>query len=69
MAGIKAELVGGPATLSDVDRRREVVDLAEQVKVSTGAGYEHFSHNGQFNTAGGEKIAVFAWTGRTKIAE
>ncbi|GAB3476878.1 DUF5988 family protein [Amycolatopsis cihanbeyliensis] len=69
MPGIKAELVGGPATLSEVDRRREVVDLGEQVKINTGAGYEHFSHNGQFDTVSGEKVAVFAWTGRTRVAE
>jgi len=41
----------------------------EKVKILSGAGYEHFVHNGEFITVDGENLPVFQWSERTKIAE
>ncbi|MFD7660613.1 DUF5988 family protein [Actinosynnema sp. NPDC059797] len=65
----RATLVGGPTELPEVERVCEVSNLDDKVKISYGAGYEHFSHTGEFRSQGGETLAVFAWSGRTRIAE
>lgn len=69
MKSQKATLIGGPAGLPETERVREVANLDDKVKISYGAGYEHFSHTGEFRRQDGETVAVFAWSGRTRIAE
>jgi hypothetical protein len=70
MARIKIDLVGGPAAqLSSSGNLREVEDVSQNLKISVGGGYEHFSHEGEFRARGTEQVAIFNWTGRTKIAE
>jgi len=68
MKTVKAVLVGGPADIPEEERNRTVT-LTDRVKVPFGAGYEHFIHEGKFDRDGGEEVAVFHWSGRTKVAE
>ncbi|PSL51927.1 hypothetical protein B0I31_1163 [Saccharothrix carnea] len=69
MNKIKVVLVGGPEQLREDDRIRYVTDLADKVKVPAGNGYEHFRANGESRTVDDFEVPVFAWCGRTKIAE
>lgn len=70
MTNIKVTLSGGPAELGEQHREWTVGGLGEVAKVSFGAGYEHFSHAGEFTTSsGGDQVPVFAWCGRTRVAE
>ena len=70
MAKIKVTLSGGPAELVERHREWTVGSLGEVAKVSFGAGYEHFSHAGAFTTtSSGDRVPVFAWCGRTRVAE
>ncbi|MCE0536184.1 DUF5988 family protein [Kineosporia rhizophila] len=47
----------------------EVQNLAETVKIAFAAGYEHFRHHGEVRHVDGQEMPVFAWCGRTRIAE
>jgi len=70
MTQIKVTLSGGPAELTERHREWTVGSIGEVAKVSFGAGYEHFSHAGEFTTTGsGDQVPVFAWCGRTRVAE
>ena len=70
MAKIKVTLSGGPAELIERHREWTVGSIGEVAKVSFGAGYEHFSHGGEFTTtSSGDQVPVFAWCGRTRVAE
>ena len=69
MAHIKIDLVGGPEQLPPPGNFREVEDGTENLKITVGGGYEHFTHDGEFQRRGTENVAIFRWTGRTKIAE
>lgn len=69
MEQIRVVLIGGPAQLRADDRIRYVADLADKVKVPAGNGYEHFRANGESRTVDNLELPVFAWCGRTKIAE
>ncbi|WP_103347756.1 DUF5988 family protein [Amycolatopsis sp. CA-128772] len=70
MAKIRVTLSGGPAELAERHREWTVGSIGEVAKVSYGAGYEHFSHDGEFTTtSGGDQLPVFAWCGRTRVAE
>jgi len=65
----KIVLSGGPERLSGQGPVRTMVAPEEKVKILSGAGYEHFVHNGEFITVDGENLPVFQWSERTKIAE
>ncbi|MET8999497.1 DUF5988 family protein [Amycolatopsis sp. Hca4] len=70
MPQIKVTLSGGPAELTERHREWTVASIGEVAKVSFGAGYEHFSHDGEFTTSSsGDRVPVFAWCGRTRVAE
>ncbi|MEV4056004.1 DUF5988 family protein [Amycolatopsis sp. NPDC049688] len=70
MAKIRVTLSGGPAELAERHREWTVGSIGEVAKVSFGAGYEHFSHDGEFTTtSSGDQLPVFAWCGRTRVAE
>lgn len=69
MANMKALLAGGPPDLPEADRIHAINNLDEKVKISFGAGYEHFSHGGEFFWIGNDQVPVFRWCGSTKIAE
>lgn len=70
MSKIKVTLSGGPAALIERHREWTVGDIADVAKVSFGAGYEHFTHAGEFTTTtGGDTLPVFTWCGRTRVAE
>lgn len=69
MASAKIVLSGGPERFSHRGHVRSSVGPEEKVKILSGAGYEHFVHNGEFLTVDGESLPVFQWSERTKIAE
>jgi len=69
MDNLRVLLVGGPESLSEGERVREVTDLSEKVKVVVGAGYEHFSRTGETSVVAGEQLPVFHWCGKTWVAE
>lgn len=66
MGVIRIVLAGGPHDLPETNRVHEIDSIEDKVKVCFGAGYEHFSHQGEFSD---EHLPVFEWCGRTKIAE
>jgi hypothetical protein len=55
--------------LSAADLSVPAADLDRTLKISYLAGYEHFVHDGEYETVDGNEVAVFRWTQRTKIAE
>lgn len=69
MDKIKVVLVGGSALVREDARIHFVADLADTVKVPAGNGYEHFRANGESRRVDDLELPVFAWCGRTKIAE
>lgn len=69
MSEIKVSLSGGPAELVERHREWAVGSITETAKISFGAGYEHFTHEGEFTTSGDVTVPVFAWCGRTRVAE
>ena len=69
MINSKIVLVGGPESLPVTARILEVADPADKVKISFGAGYEHFLPSGETSVVDGEKLPVFRWCGATRIAE
>lgn len=66
---VKIVLSGGPGELAPADPTVPAADLGRTLKISYRAGYEHFVHDGEYRTVNGHEVAVFRWTGRTKIAE
>ncbi|GAA4849988.1 DUF5988 family protein [Kitasatospora terrestris] len=64
-----AVLVGGPEAIPEDQRIRYVPDRDGKVKVPWRAGYEHFVATADRRTVGGSELGVFAWAGRTAIAE
>ncbi|MFI7123019.1 DUF5988 family protein [Amycolatopsis sp. NPDC049868] len=69
MARIRINLVGSPSRLTPLGDGHYVDDLTEDVKICVDGGYEHFSHRGEFEQVDEARVAVYHWTGRTKIAE
>jgi hypothetical protein len=69
MTRMKINLIGSPARLSSLDNCQYVDDLNEDLKICVDGGYEHFSHSGEFQQEDEASVAIFRWTGRTKIAE
>ncbi|WP_027927542.1 DUF5988 family protein [Amycolatopsis benzoatilytica] len=69
MAGLRIVLTGGPEQVRQGDWIREVDNLHDKVKIMSGSGYEHFSHNGEVVDIDGVALPVFHWCGTTKIAE
>jgi len=69
MAYTRVMLAGGPIDLRDSDRVHDLSSLDDEVKITRRAGYEHFSHCGDFSTIDGDLVPVFHWSGRTKFAE
>ncbi|KWV30527.1 DUF5988 family protein [Micromonospora rifamycinica] len=66
---VEVVLSGGPVDLSSAHRSVPESALGQILKIRHGAGYEHFIHEGEYQTVNGSEVAVFRWTGRTKIAE
>ncbi|WP_410658214.1 DUF5988 family protein [Amycolatopsis sp. lyj-112] len=69
MMPIKIDPTGSRALPSDLETRLKVEDLTEDLKICVNGGYEHFSHAGEFQKVDDVNVAVFRWSGRTKIAE
>jgi hypothetical protein len=69
VTSVRIMLSGGPAELNTADRSVPVVELDRTLKILHRAGYEHFVHDGKYQTVDGCEVAVFRWTYRTKIAE
>jgi hypothetical protein len=70
MSKITVTLSGGPAELIERHGEWTVGSIGDVAKVSYGAGYEHFTHEGEFTTTtGGTQVPVFTWCGRTRVAE
>jgi hypothetical protein len=69
MSIVKVSLTGGPEHLPQELRTRLVADLGEPVKIGFNGGYEHFAHHGEYIHDGVEKVAVYHWSGRTRVAE
>lgn len=66
---VRITLSGGPAELAASDRSVPAGELDRTLKIRFRAGYEHFVHDGEFQSVDGSDVAVFRWTYRTKIAE
>jgi len=66
---VRITLSGGPIELAAADRSVTAADLGGTLKIRYRAGYEHFVHDGEFETVDGCELAVFRWMYRTKIAE
>lgn len=66
---VKIVLSGGPDGLGTTDISVPVAELDRTLKIRYRAGYEHFVHDGEYETVDGGEFAVFRWTYRTKIAE
>ena len=65
-----AILLGGLSTaLPDHERVRYVADGDTKVKVAMGNRYEHFESTRETFRHGHQDLRVFAWTGRTYVAE
>jgi len=69
MINSRVVLVGGPESLPVAARILDVADLADKVKITFGAGYEHFLPSGQTSVVDGERLSVFNWCGGTRMAE
>jgi Family of unknown function (DUF5988) len=69
MEQIKVLLVGGPTGLTEAERIREVETLLDEIKLSRGNGYEHFTYSGESRDLDGSRLPVFRWWYQTKIAE
>lgn len=69
VTSVKVMLSGGPSDLATADRSVPVSELGRTLKIHYRAGYEHFVHDGEYQTIDGSEVAVFRWTQRTKIAE
>jgi Family of unknown function (DUF5988) len=72
---VKIMLSGGPVELATADpgipviRSVPVAEFEPTLKICYRAGYEHFVHDGEYQTIDGCEVAIFRWTYRTKIAE
>jgi len=69
MASVRVVLSGGPAELLQSDRMREVASLGDKVKIPYASGYEHFVHAGTEREIDGDRLPVFEWCDRTRVAE
>lgn len=69
MTRTKVMLAGGPQRVLDIVGVHELDALCEKVKISYAGGYEHFTPNGEFALIDGERLPVFEWCLRTKVAE
>jgi hypothetical protein len=69
MAYQKVLLIGGPDYFPGPARFQEVLDLKEKIKIALRDGYEHFSHSGEVLFIDGERLPVFRWCGKTRVAE
>lgn len=65
---VKITLSGGPVELG-TDHSIPAAELDRTLRIPYRAGYEHFAHDGEYQTVDGCEVAVFRWTYRTKIAE
>ncbi|MFT2018184.1 DUF5988 family protein [Streptomyces sp. 796.1] len=64
-----ALLRGGPAQLADEARTRHVAADQSHLKLPMGNCYEHFRATQETVSHQGEELRVFAWEGRTYVAE
>lgn len=69
MVHIRIDPTGSRARSAHLESYQKVEDLTQDLKICVDGGYEHFSHAGEFQKDGHEVVAVFRWSGRTKIAE
>jgi uncharacterized protein DUF5988 len=65
---VMVQLVGGPASIGDGARVREVDAHEEKIKLPHQGGYEHFERAAE-TLPGKVSVTVFRWTMRTKAAE
>jgi hypothetical protein len=69
MTSVRVVLSGGPAELPESERRREVTDLVNKVKIPFASWHEHFEYRGGDREIDGEPVPVFEWCDRTRVAE
>jgi len=69
MPTVRVSLTGGPENFPEELRTHLVTGLGEPVKIGFHGGYEHFAHQGEYLHEGAEKIPVYQWSGRTRVAE
>lgn len=69
MGAIRIVLAGGPKDLPATRRIHETESIEDTVKICFGAGYEHFSHQGEFSGRDSDRLPIFQWCGSTRIAE
>ena len=66
---VRVVLSGGPVELGAMGRSVSTAELDRTLKIRYRAGYEHFVHDGEYESVDGGDAAVFRWTYRTKVAE
>jgi hypothetical protein len=69
MTTVRVLLAGLPDCLCDASLVHEVPNLNQDVKLCCGNSYEHFSYSGESRRLNGERLPLFTWAMRTKIAE
>ena len=65
---VTVRLIGGPTSIADAARVREVGAHEEKIKLPHQGGYEHFERVAEA-LPGKVSVTVFRWTMRTKAAE
>jgi len=66
---IAGVLEGGPDRLPTSLLVQEDVNVGDKVKIRFGYGYEHFVHRGEVRETDGQRVPVFQWCDRTRVAE
>lgn len=64
-----ASLEGGPISIPDTLRTRQVSPADEKIKIPHYGGYEHFERVGRIDELISFQQIVFRWTMRTEMAE
>lgn len=62
-------LRGGPSSLTQDERELHVNDTREKIKMLLGNRYEHFEPTQETERRSGRDLVIYAWTGRTYVAE
>ena len=64
-----AVLEGGPASIPEASRSREVSPHDEKIKLPHYGGYEHFERTRDLGERTALDRIIFRWTMRTEVAE
>jgi hypothetical protein len=69
MTTVRVLIAGLPACLRNASPVHEVTNLNQHIKLCCGNSYEHFSYSGESRQLNGERLPLFTWAMRTKVAE